>query len=485
MWNIGLIEIILGHSRYVTLPPPAGTTEEWEQEPRGMMEYYQSLDYELGQSIADLVDNCYDANASKIDVSLGKSGDEQLHIRILDNGDGMSKDQLSKAMMLGGSRERDDSELGLFGIGMKLSSLSQADQVTVCSHKNGKRSIRRIDAKYIKSSNKNEILKIPTNSEIYNQSKDLMVEEDWVTMVLLEEMQEAKFVTFDMERIDAIEKEVYRIGVHLGLTFHRILEKWPDRKLYFQGKPVEAIDPMMRNEKDHITGVASNKERISVSIDGESVSVRTDLFIVPARKLRGDPKKSNMCEKGYWKARDMQGIYLYRNDRLIQYCGWHRLFGDTSDEHSKLGKISIDIPSNRWKWFGLNPTKTGMRLPDEFMRKLSEACKKDRKWGAINKGKEMPFKQAAEHRYDKEGNEDKIAKIHKSRASPPKKKLSTSEEEVEPVTSIPSTKRSRTPKPKPGVVKSMDEEGDELVVRLDKNKAGFDQLKKHLRQWLS
>ena len=30
----------------------------------------------------------------------------------------------------------------------------------------------------------------------------------------------------------------------------------------------------------------------------------------------------------------------------------------------------------------------------------------------------------------------------------------------------------------------MDDEGDELVVRLDKKKSGFDQLKKQLRQWL-
>ena len=168
---------------------------------------------------------------------------------------------------------------------------------------------------------------------------------------------------------------------------------------------------------------------------------------------------------------------------MIQYGGWHRLFGGADDEHSKLGKVSIDIPANSWKWFGLNPTKTRMRLPDEFMRKLSISVRKERKWGAINRGREMGFKQAAEHRYNKEGNPEKIAKIHKSRTSPPKKK-STEEEGVEPVSSIPSTKRSRTPKPKPGVVKSMDEDGDDLVVRLDKNKSGFDQLKKHLRQWL-
>ena len=464
-------------------PSVEKATEQWEQEPRGMMEYYQALEYELGQSIADLVDNCYDADASSIDVRIGKDSEDKLFVRVLDNGVGMSKDQLSKAMSLGASRERDDSELGLFGIGMKLSSLSQANQVTISSRKGREFFVRRIDASYIKSENVNVIMKSSTGSEIFNESRDLMVEDDWTTMVLLEDINEERYRTFDLERIDAIEKELKRIGVHLGLTFQRIIEKWPDRKLSFQGNLVEAIDPMMGNEDDHITGLVTNKERISVKIDGEPVSVRTDLFIIPARKLRRDSNKSNKCEKGYWGARDMQGIYLYRNDRLIQYGGWHRLFGKADDEHSKLGKISIDIPANRWKWFGLNPTKTGMRLPDEFMRKLSDSVRKERKWGAINKGKDMGFKQAAEHRYNKEGNPEKVAKIHKSRTIPPKKQSST-EDGVEPVSNIPSSKRSKTPKPKPGVVKSMDDEGDELVVRLDKKKSGFDQLKKQLRQWL-
>ena len=40
-------------------------------------------------------------------------------------------------MTLGVKRERSESELGVYGIGMKLSALSQAHEVTVVSKKGG------------------------------------------------------------------------------------------------------------------------------------------------------------------------------------------------------------------------------------------------------------------------------------------------------------------------------------------------------------
>ncbi|SVE01021.1 uncharacterized protein METZ01_LOCUS453875, partial [marine metagenome] len=79
------------------MPDPSDDQlEDWETDPKGMMEYYQNQKYSLGQSIADLVDNSYDAGASKIDVTIGVEG-EQIYIRILDNGRGMTMSQLKKA----------------------------------------------------------------------------------------------------------------------------------------------------------------------------------------------------------------------------------------------------------------------------------------------------------------------------------------------------------------------------------------------------
>ena len=48
------------------------TTSNWDTDPAGMMAYYQAMSYTLGQSIADLVDNSYDADAKRIDIKITK-----------------------------------------------------------------------------------------------------------------------------------------------------------------------------------------------------------------------------------------------------------------------------------------------------------------------------------------------------------------------------------------------------------------------------
>ena len=114
-------------------PVDTQDTEKWDSDPAGMMEYYKNQPYTLGQSIADIIDNSYDANATKIDVRIDfdPSDPNKTYIVIMDNGDGISQDEMKNALRLGVRRNRSDTELGVFGIGMKHSSLAQAKEVTV------------------------------------------------------------------------------------------------------------------------------------------------------------------------------------------------------------------------------------------------------------------------------------------------------------------------------------------------------------------
>lgn len=462
------------------MPDPSDDQlEDWETDPKGMMEYYQNQKYSLGQSIADLIDNSYDAGASKIDVTIGVEG-EQTYVRILDNGRGMTMSQLKKAMKLGVEQDRSEDDLGVFGIGMKLSSLAQANQVTVQSVKSSKISIRRIDAGYIKEKNLNKIMKFPiSDSIIYQSSNQLMVDEKWSTMVLLEDLHgEKRFRTFDRDPLDALELEMKKIKTHLGLTFQRIIESRDQTILSLNGSPVEALDPSMHWEDDPRLGTVRVDKRIRVKTgDGPKISVNVEYVIIPHRP---NWKKSTQCNKihaGYKKANDMQGLYIYRNGRLIEYGSWHGLFGQTNDEHDKCAKILIDIPPQHSTWFGLNPTKVEMSIPEEFLRLLYQDAGTSRRWGAIKNGAEMSFLPAAQYRYDKEGKGKKstIRKKAKTTSSGGKDGGST------PVPPPPAG-RKRAPKPKPVVV-SMEKKGDKWVVVVDTTKPGHEDLVKILRMW--
>ena len=383
------------------------------------MKVYQGQNYDLGQSISDLVDNGIDEGADTIEIIINPGEKEQdLFIAIFDNGSGISEDQFDDIMKLGHSTKTDASKLGVFGVGLKLSSLAQANEVTIQSRTRGKSaSLRRISAPYVLKRNENKLMKYPVvdsegkSSAAYEFCHQKMLDEEkWATFVLLEDIHAVdQFVAVNENYKTSLSKELERIIIHLGLTFHRILEK-SDVKIEIGtgGRGKKAIVPLhpgMPNETDLDFGtVSSGTQTIAYDYKDETLNVKVEYVILPHTNTIKN-KASKKINKGYKLANDMQGLYIYRNDRLIQYGNWQGMFGDVNrnDEHAKLGKIFIDIPSDHIKLFGLNPTKTEVKLPKEFLRRLLEDSKGKRKWGPIESGKELTFFEAFDKRYRNDG----------------------------------------------------------------------------------
>lgn len=455
--------------------------EDWQSDPCGMMVMYQSQQYLMGQSIADLIDNCYDGGAKNIKVVFGMSGGE-VNVRVYDDGKGIPEEKMASAMKLGVQRERSLTDLGVFGIGMKLSSLAQADEVTVMSRNKGNLAIRRISADHIKSTNRNELLKRGTDSDAFlTARKELLQSDKWETMVLLEGVHGIKNIRKLGEDLGtSLTREVERIRVHLGITYHRVMTegKLKDVSLTLQGREITPIDPRMPWEDSPKWGLVSMSDYVGVEIEGVHVTVPVDFCILPHRKRWKKKMRCEMVHRGYKKANDMQGLYLYRNRRLIQYGGWQGLFGEALEEHHKLGAIHIDIPAKHGNWFGLNPTKTNMELPMEFRELLREKCEELRSWGQIQKGKQKSFGQAFDYRYRNEGKKSPSTRP-KPRSTPPR----TGGISDPPPTRRPAPQRRTKkygPKPQAGVVKDI-KAG--RVVTLDVYKVGYKKLLEYLKKW--
>ena len=181
----------------------------------------------------------------------------------------------------------------------------------------------------------------------------------------------------------------------------------------------------------------------------------------------------------------MQGLYIYRNDRLIQYGNWQGMFGNgvnRNDEHAKLGKIFIDIPSDHIKLFGLNPTKTEVKLPKEFLRRLLDDSKKERKWGPIENGKEISFFDAFDKRYRKDGN------AHKKR----KEQLSNITDDVTsngggdmPAIADPKARvRERKKKLKPRkIITSVEQNDQDIVLTFTGSNEERDNFIESIKEW--
>jgi hypothetical protein len=102
----------------------------------------------------------------------------------------------------------------------------------------------------------------------------------------------------------------------------------------------------------HSKITAYDKKPIRVPTASKDVYVDVQAFLLPSEQevkdlhgenteaFREDIDRISM----YGRRNESQGLYLYRNDRLIQWGGWHQLW-TTSDEKTKLARVIVDFGS--------------------------------------------------------------------------------------------------------------------------------------------
>src|SRR6266478_8306978 len=107
-------------SRVLENPPNARRT----------MEALRELGYDSYSSILDIIDNCIDAQATRVAVEIAEQKGDII-ITIDDDGSGMDEETLSEALRLGSDTERQVGDLGKFGMGLVTASIGLSQSVEV------------------------------------------------------------------------------------------------------------------------------------------------------------------------------------------------------------------------------------------------------------------------------------------------------------------------------------------------------------------
>jgi len=103
-----------------------------------LIESLRDIGYSLKSAVADIIDNSIGASAGRIEL-LFKWDGAASSISMVDDGEGMSADELVEAMRPGSMNpleNRDRRDLGRFGLGLKTASFSQCRKLTVVTKKN-------------------------------------------------------------------------------------------------------------------------------------------------------------------------------------------------------------------------------------------------------------------------------------------------------------------------------------------------------------
>jgi hypothetical protein len=347
-----------------------GARRELPPDPKRLVGILASVGHTLPSAVADIVDNAISKEATDIRITFGRPDDGHGRwMTISDNGVGMDEGTLAEAMRIGSNISYDADDLGKYGYGLKGASWSQTNCFTVVSKRAGGQTCHLT-------------WDVERMSSWEEQSEAL---DPWVraaarigghgTCVIWINMRPPRRMPA-VRGIDPHTAELQELERHLGLVFHRFLEgKVAGKKKVTIRVGENVVNP--NNPVGHVETKSYDRKSIRIVTDKKTSFVEVQAFLLPSEQqikdlhegdtvaIREDLDRLGM----YGKRNESQGIYVYRNNRLIQWGGWHDIWS-TNDEKTKLARVTVDFGSDLDEKFEVNISKRMVTLSHQLQEEI-------------------------------------------------------------------------------------------------------------------
>ncbi len=331
-----------------------------------LVESTRSIGYSFEAAVADIIDNSISASASEIYISYMSQEPQWLSIK--DNGWGMTPEELVNAMRYGSQspqEERSASDLGRFGLGLKMASLSQCRKVTVITKKDGIICAACWDLDHIIQQG-DWALKFYYEDEVKGMNGySYLTGKPSGTVVLWEKFDRLKEESSNPQK--AFDEKIEATRQHVALVFHRFLnDDNPKTRLsvFFNNEPVKGIDPFLTRNP----ATQPLSEQI-IRIGSESIKVKPYILPYISKLSKRDIEQIG----GKDELRQQQGFYIYRNRRLIIWGTWFKLI--KNNELGKLARVRVDIPNSLDSIWEIDIKKSTASLPHSIKKTLADIVK--------------------------------------------------------------------------------------------------------------
>jgi len=341
-----------------------------------VVDAFQNIGYSLEAALADLIDNSIDAGASQVLVRFVRTNNELHSLDVVDNGNGMTDVAIDRAMKFGGQRPYQPGDLGMYGMGLKAASLSQADNLTVLSRAVGSEAVgRRWQAKEARRGWQCDVVSSHFASEALVAALN-GIGSVHGTIVRWDQVRDFRKAS---DRVDAyIQRIRTSLTIHLGLQLHRFLTGDRPRLQILvntlnvdtgEKSPDFAVTPLDPFSYDRPGSKGYPKDFfISIPQIGD-LACRAHIW--PART------KDAGYKLGGGSVARRQGFYFYRNDRLLQAGGWNN-YREDGEPHLSLARVAIDLPQSFQSFFSVRFNKAAVDAPRSFVDALEHARSADK-----------------------------------------------------------------------------------------------------------
>jgi hypothetical protein len=330
-----------------------------------LIEGLRDIGYSLETAVSDIIDNSITAGAHRINIVTETYSDEP-YIAIIDDGEGMSEEELIAAMRPGSKNPlatRDEPDLGRFGLGLKSASFSQCRRLTVVSRRSGQASAAIWDLDVVAERNEWAV-ELPDHCDLIPGMDKLGPNG---TLVLWQKLDRLTggYSHNTAKRAEVINQRVAEIERHLRLVFHRFMEDPKPLYILLNGRQLRPLDPFARKNPATI----SDPEEKLTLIRGD---VEIQSFTLPHHKQSSKTDWEDVGgPEGHLKS---QGFYLYRGKRLIVHGTWFGLCRQS--ELTKLSRVRIDIPNSMDADWKIDVKKSSAQLPPVVRDRLKKVIER-------------------------------------------------------------------------------------------------------------
>lgn len=332
--------------------------------PAAIMQSLRDIGYTLDTAVADIIDNSIAASADKIDIYfLGTLSPKLL---VIDNGTGMSESSLHEALRFAAKAPdevRTKEDLGRFGLGLKTASFSQVRKLTVISSQDNQISAAEWDLDYVISNDK-WLLKVLKPNEILLESKYLEKIYPHGTIIIWENFDRFIMQNDEEKLKNFSAKLLANLRSHLELVFHKFLEGTPSAKkisITLNNYELKAFNPFCLT--NNFTQIHPHEK---IYLDGTEVKIQP--YTLPHFS------KMSTAEYEIFKKRsdllNNQGVYIYRNHRLMVWGDWFRLISKT--ESTKYARIEVNFDKTIDHLWDIDIKKSKAFPPDVVLERIKQ-----------------------------------------------------------------------------------------------------------------
>lgn len=340
-----------------------------EPDPARVMEGLRDTGYDFNTAMADLVDNSIAAHASVVKVSILMNPKGDVNVYIADNGIGMDMDGLKNAMKYGSAQRSDPGSLGKFGLGLKTASTAFCRSLSLLS-KTETSDYHKVqwDLDEICKINKWRLLQ----PEVKEDEIDLLesvTQGGSGTLVIWEKVDRLmKSYSLDKARRNAFERMIDKLKRHFAMVYQRFLDasytQCPTIKLYINEVEINPWDPFCTNEPN---SKSLAKKEVQVELpDGTTTSFYVEAWLLPRIEEFSSPQAKSNAKV----SNDMEGFYVYRENRLIYFGGWLDMY--TNDPHISLLRVNFSFDHTLDDAFNVDIKKSRILLNEDIYEYLKE-----------------------------------------------------------------------------------------------------------------